>query len=349
MAENLPPPMAARRPNFWQNSGYGLLKQDANGHLTVTDDFLRAYFNRPEVAPVEESCQKERALHAELLETPKRPVSKDEIAALEDPDGRDNYQVLIDFRDRLIDAGTVEACYLNLFRDGDVRTAPLFLDQMAQVITRAVLDGTDDPFRARAGELMFREQTVTIHEGSILSGDLETVEMLAQSGGMGAIGTLLVEGGIKPRQVDLDVMQQENAHKYWQRDERHDMVLDLSFTRPGLDALSRVMEGWIDHFTGAAVSIQPVQKITDEKWVWHIGLDPDASAILNDLYDGNDVDEDRMERLLTLFRLEFKDDSLMLPDIAGRPVYMGLAMTEKKRLKLKPQNLLVNLPLAPEA
>ncbi|MBO6947572.1 MAG: hypothetical protein JJ855_06290 [Rhodospirillales bacterium] len=341
--------MAARRPNFWQNSGYGLLKQDANGHLTVTDDFLRAYFNRPEVAPVEESCQKERALHAELLETPKRPVSKDEIAALEDPDGRDNYQVLIDFRDRLIDAGTVEACYLNLFRDGDVRTAPLFLDQMAQVITRAVLDGTDDPFRARAGELMFREQTVTIHEGSILSGDLETVEMLAQSGGMGAIGTLLVEGGIKPRQVDLDVMQQENAHKYWQRDERHDMVLDLSFTRPGLDALSRVMEGWIDHFTGAAVSIQPVQKITDEKWVWHIGLDPDASAILNDLYDGNDVDEDRMERLLTLFRLEFKDDSLMLPDIAGRPVYMGLAMTEKKRLKLKPQNLLVNLPLAPEA
>jgi hypothetical protein len=39
----------------------------------------------------------------------------------------------------------------------------------------------------------------------------------------------------------------------------------------------------------------------------------------------------------------------MLPDIAGRPVYMGLAMSEKKRLKLKPQNLLVNLPLAPEA
>lgn len=349
MAENLPPPMAARRPNFWQNSGYGLLKRDAHGHLTVTDDFLRAYFNRPEVAPVEESCQKERALHAELLETPNRPVSKDEIAALEDPDGRDNYQVLIDFRDRLIDAGTVEACYLNLFRDGDVRTAPLFLDQMAQVITRAVLDGTDDPFRARAGELMFREQTVTVHEGSILSGDLETVEMLAQSGGMGAIGTLLVEGGIKPRQVDLDVMQVENSHKYWQRDERHDMVLDLSFTRPGLDALCRVMEGWIEHFTGAQVSIQPVQKITDEKWVWHIGLDPDASAILNDLYDGNDVDEDRMERLLTLFRLEFKDDSLMLPDIAGRPVYMGLAMTEKKRLKLKPQNLLVNLPLAPEA
>ncbi len=349
MVENLPPPMAARRPNFWQNSGYALLKHDANGHLTVTDDFLRAYLARPEIAPVEESCDKERALHAELLENPKRPVSENDIAALEDPDGRDNYRVLIDFRNRLIDAGTVENCYLNLFREGEVRTAPIFLDQMVQVITRAMLDGTDDPFRARAGELLFREQTVTIHEGSILAGDLETVEMLAQTGGMGAIGELLVDGGIRPRQVDLDVMQAENAHKYWQRDERHDMVLDLSFTRPGLDALCRVLETWVEHFTGAAVSIQPVQQITDEKWVWHIGLDTEATALLNDLYDDNDVDEERMERLLSLFRMEFKDESLMQPDIAGRPVYLGLAMNEKKRLRLKPQNILVNLPLAPEA
>ena len=29
----------------------------------------------------------------------------------------------------------------------------------------------------------------------------------------------------------------------------------------------------------------------------------------------------------------------------GRPVYLGLAMTEEKRLKMKPQNLLMNLPL----
>lgn len=347
--ENLPPPMAARRPNFWQKSGYPLLATDAAGHLLVTDDFLRAYLNRPEIAPVDESCDKERALHAALLNEPKRPVPADEIAALADPDGRENYAVLIAFRDRLIAAGTVEACYLELFRDGSVMTAPIFLDQMTQVIVRAVLDGTDDPFRAKAGELLFREQTVTVHEGAILAGDFETVEMLANTGGMGAIGQMLVEGGIKPRQVDLDVMQAENAHKYWQRDERFDMVLDLSFTRPGLDALCRVMEGWVAHFSGAEVSIQPVQQITDEKWVWHIGLDVDSSAILNDLYDGEEVSEDRLERLISLFRMEFKDPSLMRPDIAGRPVYLGLAMSEKKRLKLKPQNLLVNLPLAPEA
>ncbi len=347
--ENLPPPMAARRPNFWQNSGYHLLTPDANGQLTVTDDFLRAYFNRPEVAPVEESCDKERALHAALLSEPKRVVSTAEINALEDPDGRENYKVLIDFRDRLVKAGTVEGCYLDIFREGDVRIPPMFLDQMASVVIRQVLDGTDDPFRARAGELFFREQTVTVHEGSILSGGLEVVEMLANTGGMGSIGQLLVEGGVKPKQVDLDVMQADNAHKYWQRDELHDMVLDLSFAREGLDALCRVFEGWVLHFTGAEVSIQPVQKITDEKWVWHIGLDPDATGILNDLYNDIDVDEDRLERLLSLFRMEFKDPSLMQPDIAGRPIYMGLAMSDKKRLRLKPQNILVNLPLAPEA
>ena len=39
----------------------------------------------------------------------------------------------------------------------------------------------------------------------------------------------------------------------------------------------------------------------------------------------------------------------MRPDIAGRPVYLGLAMSEDETLRLKPQNLLVNLPLAAPA
>jgi hypothetical protein len=36
----------------------------------------------------------------------------------------------------------------------------------------------------------------------------------------------------------------------------------------------------------------------------------------------------------------------MVPELAGRPVYLALMMTADKRLKLKPQNLLLNLPLA---
>ena len=33
-------------------------------------------------------------------------------------------------------------------------------------------------------------------------------------------------------------------------------------------------------------------------------------------------------------------------DVRGRPVYLGMAQDARARLRLKPQNLLVNLPLA---
>jgi hypothetical protein len=36
----------------------------------------------------------------------------------------------------------------------------------------------------------------------------------------------------------------------------------------------------------------------------------------------------------------------MLAAVSGRPVYLAMAMDEKNQLKLKPQNLLLNLPLA---
>ena len=58
-------PEAARRvafapgpellPDFWRNSGFHLLERDTAGRLRVTDDFLRAYYLRPEMHPVEES------------------------------------------------------------------------------------------------------------------------------------------------------------------------------------------------------------------------------------------------------------------------------------------------------
>lgn len=331
--------------DFWPGCGYALLNRDADGRLVVSDDFLRAYLMRPEIAPVVESCANERALHAALMEEPKRPVTKADLATFEDPDGVENYQVVLDFRDRLIKFDTVEACYQSLFRGEPVRLPQLFYDQMAEVVLRNILDGADDPFQVRAAEVLFREQNVTIQDGAILLGDTETVEMLATTGGMGSLGQLMAEAGTRPRQVDMDVLQPETADIYWERNARHDTVLDLTFTRPGLDALCRVLEAWVRHFLDAEVSIQPVQKIDDEKWVWHVGLDAEASAFLNDLYNGAEVEDERHERLLSLFRLEFKDPALMDPEVRGRPVYMATCMTAGNRLRMKPQNLLVNLPL----
>ena len=70
---------------------------------------------------------------------------------------------------------------------------------------------------------------------------------------------------------------------------------------------------------------------------------------MNDLYKGADVAEDRMQRVLSLFRMDFEDPNQMRSDIAGRPIYMALSMTPEKKVRLKPQNLLVNLPLARES
>jgi hypothetical protein len=53
-----------------------------------------------------------------------------------------------------------------------------------------------------------------------------------------------------------------------------------------------------------------------------------------------------MGRLLCLFELRFANPADMRPGIAGRPVYLAMAMDAESRLTLKPQNLLLNLPLA---
>jgi len=57
------------------------------------------------------------------------------------------------------------------------------------------------------------------------------------------------------------------------------------------------------------------------------------------------VAPERLQRLVSLFRLDFADPLDMRSDVAGKLVYLGLIMTTAGVLRLKPQNLLVNLPL----
>ncbi len=335
-------------PDFWLTSGFHLLEREAEGRLRVTDDYLRAYIRRPELSPVEESCDAERRLHSALLDDPRRPVTPSELAALADPDAAENFRVLLDLRERLLAASTLEGCYSGLFGPSGNPLPPLFVDQMAHAILRNILDGVTDPIRLRAAEPLFRTQKVSIQEGAILLADDEIVEMRATLGETSP-ANLIAEGKPPQRSVELDVISSENAQLYWDRSDRFDMVLDIGFARAGLDALCRVLEAWVHHLLGVSVTIQPVESIEDEAWSWHVGLDAEASAILNDLYDGRSLEPERQSRILALFRLRFADPAQMLARLAGKPVYLAAAMTEDGRLRLKPQNLLVNLPLAKAA
>ncbi|MGH1478180.1 MAG: DUF6352 family protein [Geminicoccales bacterium] len=331
---------------FWRSAGYHLVDADDQGQLRLTDDWLRAYLLRPELAPVEESCGNERALHEGLMATPRAKINQSTLSGLADCDAEDNYRAFFTFRDRLLAQPSIESAYLDMVENGINGIPPLFLEQLVHLQLRHLLRATTDPIRLRAAELLFREQKVSIQEGRILLADEEVVSQHASGQNFGSLGRLLVAGETKPATIELDVLEEENAAIYWERSDRFDLVLDLGFTRPGLDGLCRVLEAWVRHFRKVEISIQPVQQISDPTWVWHIGLDAEASQFLNDLYNGAEIDEARQARLLSLFRLDFQSPSDMLERVRGRPVYLALMMTVNERLKLKPQNILINLPLA---
>ena len=334
-------------PDFWSTCGYRLLTVTGDNRLSVTDDFLRMYLLRPELAPIPASSENELRLHEALLAAPRRAVPAAEIDAVEDADVRDNFRIWLRFRDRLLAADTLESAYARLFQGSGVDVAPLFVQQLSQVLCRHMLGAAADPLQARAAELLFRTQRISVHDdGALMAADHETVERFATDGGFGAIGELLNEQRTPLRSVDLDVLDRGNADSYWTRDERFDLAISLNRSQPALDALCRVLERWIAHFHAVQVTIKPQQAVDDKKWVWHVGLDAEASGILNDLYNQVEVDEARTQRLLCLFQLDFSNPDDMRAQLRGRPVYLAMAMDTQNRLRLKPQNLLLNLPLA---
>jgi hypothetical protein len=332
-------------PNFWSSSGFDLLTQ-RDGALIVTDNFLRSFFLRPEIAPIAESCAAEVKLHEALLADPRRAVANVEILQIADPDAQANYRILLKFRDRLLAAPTLEAAYTGLFKGDGVDVPPLFVFQLTQIFLRHILGADGDPLEARMAECLFRVQKISVMEdGAVMAADDETVEVFADTGGFGSLGELLKKQNTPTRSIDLDVLSTDNAEIYWERDERHDLAVSLNRGQPALDALMRVLEKWVKHFLAVEVTIAHRREIDDKQWVWHVGLDATASGVLNDLYNNETVDEARMSRLLCLFELRFANAADMRPNIAGRSVYLAMAMDSDGKLKLKPQNLLLNLPL----
>ena len=292
---------------------------------------------------MEDSGEGELQLHASLMAQPRRKLNERDFEAIEDADARDNYRILLKFRDRMLEAGTVEGCYMSLFK-GAVEAPPMFIDQLVHVIVRNLLEGAQDPLQLRAGELFFREQKAIIKDGHVLLADLETLEMHAAGNRYGSVGRLIVETQGELGAVELDVLERANADLYWSRESKHDTVISLTFGRPALEAFCRVIERWIAHFFAVKVQVKPIRKIDEAHWAWHIGLDAESSAILNELWAGNQVDPGRMRNILALFSLEFEDPGVMRQDIAGRTVYLALS-AENDVVRMKPQNLFLNLPL----
>jgi len=262
--------------DFWKSAGMHLLDVNGDGWLSVTPDFLRAYYTRPEVHPVETSCENEKKLFDDLMADPYLEVGKDRLAKLEDQDAAYNYEVVLGFRAHLLETGTIEGASLKMMRSGAADIPPVFIDQLVHLILRNILNNCDDPIRLRAGEIFFREQNVSTDDGRVMLADEEIVSMHSTTGGLGSLGQLLADSETPLRKVELDVLDEDNKDAYWERSERFDMVVDFRFTQPALDAFARVLEAWMAHFLNLKVRVEPRQSIKDEHWSWHIGLDKES-------------------------------------------------------------------------
>jgi hypothetical protein len=329
----------------WVASGHHLCDRDAAGRLVPTPDLWRAFLARPELLPPEEACASEMALHTTLLADPLRPVTDAALAALEDPDARENWGHFLRFRDRVAVVPTLEAAFLSLFRGSVSGVPPLFLQMLTQLVVRAAMEDVGDAFTLRAAEVLFRPQRAAIRQGALLLADEEWLESLSDGVDLGSIGQLLTEAGAPPREVEVEVLSEENAADYARRSDQHDLALDIAEGRPGQHGLARALERFIAHVLGEEVAIRPAAVIEDPDWRWHVGLDTEATAITNDLWNGEAVEQARLARILWLGALEFADGSRVLPRALGKPVYLALAMDAAQRVRCKPQNLVAGLPL----
>jgi hypothetical protein len=333
--------------DFWASSGYRDLERVPGG-LKATPAWLARFLAREELALVDESGAHERLLHARAQSDPLAPVDEAALAAIEDPDARDNWREFLRFRDRVLAFPTLEAAYRDLFKRPEVDLAPPFVDALVQAIVRGLLDDAD-AWLARAGELFFRRQRLAAEDGQVLVADAATLQAFHDTGGFGSVGKLLRRQSTALPEVKMDVLNAENAGFYFLRDELFGFALDVAAGREGARALATVLERWVAHMTGAEVAIEPVARVDDPRWRWHLGLDVDSSAILDALYRCEEVPPENLERLALLFALRFRDDSAILAEMRGKPVYLGLGCRPDRSLKMKPQNLVLNLPLAPAA
>ena len=331
--------------DFWLSCGHLLTDRDAGGGLLLTDDLLKAYLARPELKPVPETCAAERRVHAALLENPRRRVAAEEIGLIADADARQNWELMIAFRDRLLRHKTLEGAYLDLIRNGVGKTPPLFINQLVHVILRNALDRCEDPFVLRAAELFFRPQRMTLHEGSLIAADEETI-----AGASAAPLSPLISMLGLPAGAEIDVLVDGNADTYWKRSDQFDMAIDLTAGRRGLAALGEAMSYWVRHMLSVEVEIEPLCELREVNFTWYVGLDAEATRIGNALWNGEAFDQRSRSAVVGLYRLTFVGQSDAARNraaemIEGDPVYLILAMSPGKVLRMKPQNLLTGLPV----
>jgi hypothetical protein len=329
----------SEKRDFWRSCGHHLLDRDTMGKLLVSDEFLKAYLARPELVPPPEACSAERSLHTALLSDPRQPVSRSQIATIADADARENWEVMIGWRDHLVRHNTLEAAYLET-ATRNVKLPNAFMGHLTQAILRNALDDCSDAFVLRAAEMFFRPQILSMQEASIVAIDEETQSLRGRPT-RSPLEALL---GL-PSTTEIDLLSDATSGSYWERSDRFDLALDIVAGQRGLAALGNVITRWISHLLAIDVAIEPLAELHNAPWSWYVGLNSEGTRMGDLIWHGNDLDDATRAKLVGLFRLNFLDPADMIDKVRGEPIYLLAAVTADDTLRLKPQNLVTGLPI----
>ncbi|QJP16845.1 hypothetical protein G3545_26325 [Starkeya sp. ORNL1] len=330
--------MSTRR-DFWLSSGHHLLDRNAEGRLVVTEEFLKAYLARPELVPPPEACDAERGLHQMLLRNPRAAITVLQIADIADADARENWEMMIAWRDHLVRHDTIEAAYLNLVRHNVVYPR-IFIDQLVHLILRNLLDDCDDAFVLRASELFFRPQKVRLDGGQLTVSDDENTPCFNPH----AASPLYSLLGM-PAESGNETLCASNADSYWDRSDLFDFALDLRGGEPGAAAFILVLTRWISHLLAIDTVIDPLTELREAPLSWYVGLDAEATRIGDLLWRSGSIDDAARARLIALYRLIFVHPADMIESVRGEPVYVLMAVDEDGLLQMKPHNIINGLPI----
>jgi len=147
------------------------------------------------------------------------------------------------------------------------------------------------------------------------------------------------------RSAAIDVLGERNAADYFARSDAYDMALDLTAGGRGLAALGEVITRWVRHLLAVEVDVAPLTELRNARLTWYVGLDAEGTRIGDRLWRGEPLDDAMRAQVVGLFRLGFRDPALVVAELAGESVYLILAMTPDRIMRMKPQNLLTGLPV----
>jgi hypothetical protein len=119
------------------------------------------------------------------------------------------------------------------------------------------------------------------------------------------------------------------------------MALDLTAGRRGQAALGEALARFLRHLLALEVEIEPLVEMRDVPFTWYVGLDAEATGIGDHLWNGGTLDSATAERVVALYRMNLRSAAVQ----AEGPIYLILAMTPERILRMKPQNILTGLPV----